>query len=86
MAQCGRRLAPEERLAAGYLKQMFPDISMAAWTRFDGSLSPVSPARLAVHSENAMGKGGMFAQVSRIILAPDTSFPTGASLPVAKRG
>ena len=85
MAKSGRRLTPEERMAVGYFKQTFPEISMDVWTRFDGSLVPVVPARLAIHSENAMGQGGLLAQSSRVMLAPDVSFPSETSLPVAKR-
>jgi hypothetical protein len=75
-----RRLSSEERLAVGYLRQAFPEISIDTWARLDTTLLPIAPARLAVHTENSMGDGGLLASSSRIMLSPDVFFPMNISV------
>ena len=87
IAQSDRRLhrpSAEERLAVAYLQRSFPEISMDRWACLDHTLMPVVPSRLPVHSENLMGRGGLFAESLKVLLPPDASFP-GSALSVAGR-
>ena len=80
-----RRPSPEERLAVAYLQRTFPDISVDMWARLDNSLVPLVSSKLAVHEENSMGNGELFAESARIMLPPDASFPVDEPLSVAER-